>query len=46
MLGILSQKSSESNPHHELRGGNGAPIDVGGTLGVALGVETGMSGSS
>ena len=29
---ILSRPSRERIPHLELRGGNGAPLDVGGTL--------------
>ena len=29
--GILSRPSSDRIPHLELRGGNGAPLDVGGT---------------
>ena len=29
---ILSRPSRERSPHLELRGGNGAPLDVGGTL--------------
>ena len=32
MPGILSRRSRERIPHLELRGGNGAPLDLGGTL--------------
>ena len=33
---ILSLESSERIPHLELQGGNGAPLDVGGTLVLPL----------
>ena len=32
----LSRRSRERNPHLELRGRTGTPLDVGGTLGVPL----------
>ena len=35
-LGILSRRSRERIPHLELRGGNGALLDVGGTLVLPL----------
>ncbi|RDU65249.1 hypothetical protein CQA54_08805, partial [Helicobacter equorum] len=34
--GILSLRNRERIPHLELRGGNGAPLDVGGTLVLPL----------
>ena len=36
MPGILSRPSRERIPHLELRGGNGAPLDVAGTLVLPL----------
>ena len=36
MPGILSRRSRERIPHLELQGGNGAPLDVGGTLVIPL----------
>ena len=34
--GILSHGSREGMPHLKLQGGNGAPLDVGGTLVLSL----------
>ena len=44
--GILSRPSRERIPHLELRGGNGAPLDVGGTLVLPLEWRRGSRGTS